>query len=145
MSSTVTNTTTTITARPAELTIDPPHLLRTGIAAGVVAAAATCLVAAAAHAAGADLMISGERIPLSGFATLTLAGALIGIALAAACLRWADRPRSTFVRTTITLTVLSIVPDMLADATASTRIALAATHFVAAAIIVPALATRLTD
>ena len=45
--------------------------------------------------------------------------------------------------TTVLLTALSLVPDALADVAGSTRVLLMATHVVAAAIIVPALARRL--
>jgi hypothetical protein len=43
------------------------------------------------------------------------------------------------------LTALTFVPDVLADASASTRIALVVSHVLAAAIIIPALASRLHD
>jgi hypothetical protein len=122
-----------------------PHLLRTGLVAGVVASVATTLAAVVARWAGADLAVAGERIPLNGFATLTMVGALIGVVLAAAFSRWADRPRAMFVRTTVVLTALSIVPDVIADATIATRAVLALTHVIAAVIIVPALASRLDD
>ncbi len=123
----------------------PSRLVRPGVIAGFVAAAATSLVAAAAGAAGADLVIAGETVPASGFAVLTIVGALIGIALATALSHWADHPRATFVRTTLGLTALSIVPDVLVDAGSATKILLATTHVVAAAIIIPTLATRLAD
>ena len=59
--------------------------------------------------------------------------------------RKASHPAGTFVRTTLVLTALSIVPDVVADAATSTRIVLALTHLVAAAIVIPAVASRLTD
>jgi peptidoglycan/LPS O-acetylase OafA/YrhL len=57
--------------------------------------------------------------------------------------RRARRPQHTFVVTTVALTALSIVPDALADATTGTRLTLALTHVIAAAIVIPALARRL--
>jgi len=51
----------------------------------------------------------------------------------------------TSVVTTIALTLLSFVPDLLADAHVSTRLTLALTHVVAAAIVIPALASRLAE
>ena len=48
-------------------------------------------------------------------------------------------------RSTLLLTALSIVPDVLADAQVSTRLTLALTHVVAAVIVIPALASRLSD
>ena len=59
--------------------------------------------------------------------------------------RRAGRPRRTFLRTTIALTVLTFVPDVLADAPTGTRLALATSHVIAAAIVIPALASRLSD
>ena len=58
--------------------------------------------------------------------------------------RKARRPRSTFIRTTVALTVLSFVPDVIADATPATKALLMLTHLVAAAIVIPAVARRLT-
>jgi len=58
--------------------------------------------------------------------------------------RTARRPRSTFIRSTAVLTVLSLVPDLVADAAPATKALLMLTHLVAAAIVVPAVARRLT-
>ena len=58
--------------------------------------------------------------------------------------RKARRPRSTFIRTTVALTVLSLVPDVIADAAPATKALLMLTHLVAAAIVIPAVARRLT-
>ena len=57
--------------------------------------------------------------------------------------RVARHPRSTFVRTTVVLTVLSFVPDMIVDATPVTKALLMLTHLVAAAIVIPAVARKL--
>jgi hypothetical protein len=65
--------------------------------------------------------------------------------LAAVFARRATRPQRTFLVTTIALTLLSFVPDVLADAHASTRLTLALTHIVAAAMVIPALASRLSE
>jgi hypothetical protein len=59
--------------------------------------------------------------------------------------RRADRPRHTFVSTTLALTALSFVPDLFADAQASTKLTLVLTHVVAASIVIPALSARLAD
>ncbi|WP_345483249.1 DUF6069 family protein, partial [Actinopolymorpha pittospori] len=58
--------------------------------------------------------------------------------------RWARHPRRTFLRTTVVLTALSLVPDAIADANSATKALLMLTHLVAAAIVVPAIARRLT-
>lgn len=113
-----------------------------GVVAGAVAAVATSLVAVLAAAAGEEIAISGEPIPASGFATLTMVGAVFGIAIAKLVQRTHD-PRASFVKVTAVLTALSIIPDALADTSWTGRLLLAATHVLAAAIIVPALAHRL--
>ena len=57
--------------------------------------------------------------------------------------RTARRPRSTFIRSTAVLTVLSLVPDVIVDAAPATKALLMLTHLVAAAIVIPAVARRL--
>ena len=55
-----------------------------------------------------------------------------------------QRSRSTFVRTTVVLTaLLLIVPDLVVDVSSGSRLVLVLTHLIAAAIIIPTLATRL--
>jgi peptidoglycan/LPS O-acetylase OafA/YrhL len=120
-----------------------PRLWRVGLTAGLVAAATTTAMALVAEAAGVDVAVGGEQIPAAGFAQLTMVGALIGLLLAAVLSRQAHHPQRAFVRTTVVLTALSVVPDVLADAPTATRLVLAATHVVAAAIVIPALARRL--
>ena len=63
--------------------------------------------------------------------------------LAVVLARFARHPRSTFVRTTVVLTALSLVPDVIVDAAVSTTALLMLTHLVAAAIVIPAVARRL--
>ena len=136
--------TATLTATPTAATATGRRAVAgPGIAAALVAAAATWAVAAAARAAGVDLTVAGEPIPLLGFANLTVVGGLLGVALAAVLTRRAARPRRTFVRVTGTLTAVSLVPPFLVPAAAPTVAVLVLTHLVAAAVIVPALATRL--
>jgi peptidoglycan/LPS O-acetylase OafA/YrhL len=141
----MTATLTAPTAHPTTTRTAVRPVWRTGVGYGLIAAAATTTVAGIAHAAGVSLDVSGEPIPLAGFAQLTFAFTMIGTLLAAVFARRADRPRHTFVVTTLVLTALSIVPDVLADALVSTRITLALTHVVAAAIVIPALSSRLSD
>ncbi|MFI6735304.1 DUF6069 family protein [Nonomuraea sp. NPDC050451] len=103
---------------------------------GLTAAA----VAAAGAFAGLSLVVGGAPIPVSGFAVLTVIFSVMGLVLA----RAARRPRTAFVRTTIVLTALSLVPDVLADASAATKVLLMLTHVVAAAIVIPVIARRLS-
>jgi hypothetical protein len=70
-------------------------------------------------------------------------GAVIGTVLAVSLTKWARRPQRTFVVTTVVLTAVSLVPDVMANATTGSKLVLMLTHVVAAAIVVPALAKRL--
>jgi hypothetical protein len=134
-----------IEPRPTDPGMGVRPVWKTGVAAGLTASVATAATAGVAHAAGVSLAVGGQAIPLLGFAQMTLVGAMIGTLLAAVFARRATRPQRTFVVTTIALTVLSFVPDVLADAHVSTRLTLALTHVVAAAIVIPALASRLSQ
>ena len=123
----------------------PPRLWVAGLVSGAVAAGATTVTVLIARAAGEDVAVAGEQIPLAGFAQFVLIGALLGIALAKVFSRRAQRPRSTFVRTTVALTALSLVPDLVIDAPSGTKLVLALTHVIAAATIIPVLAARLPE
>ncbi|MET7806073.1 DUF6069 family protein [Micromonospora chersina] len=118
-------------------------LIGAGVLATVAASAATMAVAAAGHAAGVSLDVAGAPIPVAGFGVLTAAFSLVGVVIAALLFRFARRPRRTFVRTTVVLTVLSLVPDVIVDAGVTTKVLLMLTHLVAAAIVIPAVARRL--
>ncbi|WP_439673523.1 DUF6069 family protein [Embleya sp. MST-111070] len=133
----------TITAPTTAPAVAPRSLVRTGIATAALAAAATPAVAAVGNAAGISLDIDGSPIPVTGFAVLTAVFSLVGLALAAVLNRRARTPRRTFVRTTVALTALSVVPDIIIDAAPSTKALLVLTHLVAATIVIPALARRL--
>ncbi|GAA3439787.1 DUF6069 family protein [Kutzneria kofuensis] len=115
-----------------------------GLTATAVAAVATAAVAAAGEAAGISLAVGGEPIPVPGFAVLTAICSVVGLVLALVLARTARRPRPVFVRATIALTALSLVPDVLADASTSTKALLMLTHVVAATIVIPAIARRLS-
>lgn len=132
----------TRTAVPG-VTTKTGSLTRTGVAAAALASVATMAVAAAGRTAGISLDVGGAPIPILGFAMLTAVFSLIGLALAAVLSRTARRPGSTFIATTVVLTVFSLVPDVIADATSVTKALLMLTHLVAAAIVIPAVARRL--
>jgi uncharacterized membrane protein len=133
-----------ITTTPATSAVPTiGSLLRDGAVATVVAAGATAAVAAAGQAAGFSIDVAGAPIPVSGFATLTVIFSVIGLLIAVGLRRFARHPRTTWIRTTVALTVLSLVPDLLADAATSTKVLLMVTHLVAAAIVIPAVARRL--
>lgn len=143
---------TTATATPATTirSADVPTrsrtapLWRAGLRAGALAAAATTAVASVAVAAGVPLEVDGERIPLAGFAQMTLLCTVLGFVLAKALARWARTPQRTFTATAVALTLLSFVPDLLIAATPATKTLLIVTHVTAAAIVIPAVAARLS-
>jgi hypothetical protein len=140
--STTVNPTRPVTSRTSR-TPRIGALVGTGVAAAAVASGATMAVAAAGHAGGISLGMSGATIPVSGFGTLTAIFSLVGVVIAAVLARFARQPRRTFLRTTAVLTALSLVPDALADAAPATKALLMLTHLVAAAIVIPAVARRL--
>jgi hypothetical protein len=144
---TATIPTASTTTAPVAATVRPSvrPLVRTGLAATVVASLATTAVAATGHAAGISLDISGEAIPLYGFPQLTAIFSLVGLALAVVLTRRAGAPRRAFLRTTVALTALSLVPDAIVDAGVSTKGLLMLTHLVAAAIVIPAISLRLPE
>jgi len=122
-----------------------PALWRPALASGLIAAAATTAIAAALQAMGVPLTVGGEPIPLLGFANLTLMCVAAGFVLAVALRRFARTPHRTFVVSTMALTAVSFVPDLVVEAALSTRVSLIAMHVVAAAIVIPAISSRLTD
>lgn len=124
-------------------------LVAGGLAAGVGAAVTNAVVAAAAQGLDVSLKVSGsgaaspQPIPIAGFASMTLLGAVLGIILAAGAARWARQPASRFLTMAVALTALSLVPSVLAAVDGATMLVLVVTHLGAAAIIVPTLAVRL--
>jgi hypothetical protein len=137
--------TTTLTITPVTTgtaVAETRPLWRPALVCGAVAGAATTAIAAVAHAAGVSFEIDGEPIPLMGFAQMTLLGALLGLVIAHLCRRAADA-RAVFVRITVALTALSLVPDFTMPFDAASRVVLVLAHVAAAAIVVPVLARRL--
>ena len=116
-----------------------------GLVATLAAMVATTLAAALARRVGVDFEIpdGGETIPLSGFAVVTGFFSLVGVAIAAALLRWSARPAQRFVGTAMTLTAISLVPPLLSGADTATTTALLGLHLVAATVMIPTLARSL--
>lgn len=146
---TTTLTPTTFSSSPVAPTHATPPAVgrsaRAGLVSGAVAAAANLAVFVGARSLDVSLEIQGERIPAFGFPQLTFLCAVLGIAMAAVYTRKSRRPRRAFVRTTVSLTALSMVPPVLADADTATKVVLGLTHVIAASIIIPAIAPRLAD
>lgn len=120
-----------------------PSLWRAGTVAGIGAAAATVAIAASAHAAHVPIETApGNPIPVLGFGQLTLLFTAVGVLLARSIGRRASRPRTTLARTTLVLTALSLIPDVLLSTGPSTKATFMLTHVVAAAIVIPVLVAR---
>jgi len=122
------------------------RLAVTGVLATVAAVVATTVVAGLARAAGVDFELpdGGEAIPLAGFAVVTGVFSVVGVAIAAALLRWSARPAERFVLVAVALTAISLVPPFISGADAATVAALICLHLVAAAVVVPVLARSLS-
>ncbi|MGH4035921.1 DUF6069 family protein [Actinomycetota bacterium Odt1-20B] len=125
---------------------------RAGVLAALAGALVTEVYAQVMRALGVPMKAASpgadaaEPIPNFGFASGVLFWAVVGVVLAVALARWAERPARTFTVTTVVLTALSLAPPFMAPHTAvSTQIVLAVAHLVAAAVIVPAIAVRLAE
>lgn len=131
------------------LTTRPVWLV--GVLATLAGAVVTEVFALGARAVGVPMDVASPgqaeaaEIPVGGFAGGVLFWSIAGIVLAMALARWAKLPARTFVVVTVVLTALSLVGPAVAPHTAtSTQIVLALSHVVAAAVIIPALALRLS-
>ncbi|MFF8940209.1 DUF6069 family protein [Streptomyces paradoxus] len=121
-----------------------------GVLATLAGAVVTEAFGLVARGAGVPMEAAGPaakeaaEIPVGGFFGGVVFWSVAGIVLAVGLARWAGRPARTFTVTTVVLTVLSLAGPAVAPHTAtSTQIVLAASHVVAAAVIVPLLARRL--
>ncbi|MEU0218837.1 DUF6069 family protein [Streptomyces sp. NPDC006265] len=122
-----------------------------GIVATLAGAVVTEAFALVARAAGVPMEAASPgateaaEIPVGGFFGGVVFWSVAGIVLAVVLARWAGRPARTFTVTTVALTALSLAGPAVATHTAtSTQIVLAGSHVVAAAVIVPLLAGRLS-
>jgi len=114
-----------------------------GIVAALVAAAVTTGAAAVASALGVSFEVKGEAIPLLGFTELTIIFSVIGVGLAAIIARKAAHPRQTWIRTAVALVVVSFIPDATFGFDLPSALTLMGLHALAAAIVIPAVASRL--
>jgi Family of unknown function (DUF6069) len=125
-------------------------LWQVGLAAALVASAANAFLYAVARVAGVPLELTEVfsdhfgRIPVQSFVLGTLLdGGVVATTLAAACRRWAPRPRTWFVALAVIGTVASLGLPLTSDGTTATMVVLSIGHVVAALVIVPALALTL--
>lgn len=121
------------------------RVLRAGLTAGAIAAITTTGFAAVTHAAGVSYAIKGQAIPALGFGQMTFLFSLVGVGIAAVLARRARHAQSTFIRSTVALTLLSFVPDIVAQTGSLTKVSLMTSHVLAAAVVIPRLAARLND
>lgn len=125
----------------------PGHrsLARTGALATLLATAAITAVTALSKTQGVDFAIgeNGDVIPTAGVSIATAALCALGVVLAAALRRWSTQPSTTFVRATLTLTAVSLVPPLISGGDAATVSTLILLHLLAAAVVIPALARTL--
>ncbi len=135
---------TTTTASNSTTATAGRSIWKTAAIYGVIAAVATTAIGAIAKAADVPLRLGEFQIQVPAFAMFTLIAAAIGGLLASQLEQRSSQPRRTFLTTTLVLTALSFVPDLTADATTATKLTLVGAHVVAAAVIIPALAGRLS-
>ena len=143
MTSTLTSTFAPTPSVSAEQVRPVGRVGRTGLVAGIGAAAANLAAVGVARQLDVAFEIKGEQIPVYAFGQVTLFAAIIGIGMAALFARRARRPRRAFVVTTVALTALSTMPPAIVDASIATKLMLGLTHLLAAVIIIPAVAARL--
>lgn len=146
--------TTTFTTRSVPTTGRKPFFHRVPVSVVTAAAllaggVATEVYSWIVRAAGADFVFGvdgSERsaVPTFGFIGAVVTFGALGILLAPAVARWAKRPRHTWTRATWALAAISLVPvAVVAEADVSTKLALAGAHLVAAAVVIPMVASRL--
>lgn len=120
-----------------------------GAAAGVVSSLLVIAFVATAEATDVPMEVAEnstkqpEKIPLLGYATVTLASTVLGLLIATALARWAPRPRLTFVIVALVLTAVSFAFPATTTATTATKVILEITHVIPAALIIPAIAAHL--
>lgn len=131
------------TEAPVQTVPEQRRLWLAALGYGAAASVATTVVASILHVAGVSLDVKGEPIPVLAFAQVTFMFSLVGLAIAAALGRWTRNPRTAWLRTALVLTACSFIPDLMADAATSTKLTLMTTHVVAAAIVIPGIASRL--
>jgi hypothetical protein len=135
---------TTIATRPSS-TVPSTGVWKTVAGTAVAAAAATEALVGLARVSGIDVAIQGSDLTPGGCTVMVLLCVVAGAGVLSAVRRWATHPRRTWIRVTVALTALSFVPDLtVPDTSAASRIVLMAAHVVAAVIVVPAVARRLS-
>jgi hypothetical protein len=142
---------TTTSSAPAAAVRRSLPVWQVSALAGVAAAVTTELYGLAARAAGIPMAAAGlgaaNATPVTAgmFAMGTLICAFWGTVLAVVLARYAIRPARQYLRVTLVLTALSLAVPLSAAGTATpARLALAAAHLLAAAVIIPVVTRRLS-
>jgi FtsH-binding integral membrane protein len=122
-----------------------------GILAALIGAVVAEAFTLVARGAGVPMAAAGvweekaQKIGVGAVAQSVVLWSIGGIVLAVVLARWAKRPARTFVVASVAFTALSLAgPGLARDTAVSTQIILAATHVLAAAVIIPILARRLS-
>ena len=122
-----------------------PSLWRTGLKAGLVAAVATTAIAAGRRRRRRVLRGRGRGHPAGRLRPDDPDRRRARRAAGQGAPPLGQAPAATFVRTTVALTALSIVPDLTMGFDAASAATLVVAHVTAAAIIIPRLAARLGE
>jgi Family of unknown function (DUF6069) len=136
-------------ASDAVATTDSRRLWAVGAVAAVASSLVVIAVVAIAERADVPMEVAEnstkepEEIPLLGYATVILGSTLVGLLLATALGHWTRRPRLTFVIVALVLTAVSFAFPATTTATTATKVTLAVTHVIPAALIIPAIAAQL--
>ena len=113
----------TTTTENVSVKVRPRHpVLKTTAVSGLLGAVVVAGAAAIAHGAGVPFKIDGQRIPVLGFAQMTLLGAVLGGVIASVLNRRSSHPRRRFLQTTLVLTVASCLPSAHCSALTMNRI-----------------------
>jgi hypothetical protein len=149
-------TTATRTATVTTATTSTPRPTSRSVAyAGAVAAAAGAAVlyvyGSIAEAVGGKMHAgdpgASHAVPIvaSSFSMGVVFCTVLGALIAAVIVRRAQDPARTFTRAAIALTIVSLVPPLLASHTdEATRLTLAAAHVLAAAVVIPIIVRRIS-
>jgi low temperature requirement protein LtrA len=123
-------------------------IVRTGGLSILIAGIANSVLGIGADIAGVAMAVKGfgsevrESIPVFAYFVSTMIGGAVGLFLLLA-LKRSGATKKTFFIVTGVLTVISLIPPLMTDASPGTKIVLELLHVVAAAIIIPALAKGL--
>jgi hypothetical protein len=147
----VTTTELQITRTPSSslrTRIESAPVWRVGVVSGIVAAIGAELFADVSKALGASLEVGPtaakmEPIPFGGFAVATAMWVAVGTVLAMVLARFVKHPTRPFLVTTLALTAVSMAFPLTTTASGATKAVLCVSHLIVAAIVIPALATRL--